>query len=74
MDQYRTKKDAYGAGYEAGYAAAREHYEAKMASDAKRYNLQHHQLDLMKAVTQLVSVAGQSVQSLAQTFDCGPRS
>jgi hypothetical protein len=33
-----------------------------------------HQLELMKAVTQLISVGGQTVQSLAQVYDNGPRS
>jgi len=66
-----TVAQAHARGYAEGFAAG----VAKLEAERKANNVtvRTHQLELMKAVTQLVSVSGQTVQSLAQVYDNGPR-
>ena len=57
--------------YQEGFLAGRQ--AQKMAYD-KQDDARKTQLEAMRAVTALVSAAGQSVQALGMVFDNGPRS
>lgn len=72
MARRETCEQAYKRGYNDGINAAEKILleERRRNADSNRA----HQLELMKAVTQLISVGGQTVQSLAQVYDNGPRS
>lgn len=72
MARRETVAQAYARGRDEGFAAAK----LLMETENKRNSLsaRTHQLELMKAVTQLLSISGQTVQSLAQVYDNGPRS
>lgn len=72
MARRETVAQAYARGRDEGFAAAKLMLEAEQKRNAQ--SVRAHQLELMKAVTQLVSVGGQAVQSLAQVYDNGPRS
>jgi flagellar biosynthesis/type III secretory pathway protein FliH len=76
MARRETVAQAYQRGRDEGLAEG--FASAKMALEAEQRrtasSARAHQLELMKAVTQLVSVGGQAVQSLAQVYDNGPRS
>jgi hypothetical protein len=70
MAARETPKQAYARGHADG---ERVGFIAGMKAAEKKFDLRKTQLDLMKSVTQLVSVAGQSVSAVAQVFDNGPR-
>lgn len=72
MPRRETVAQAYQRGRDEGFAAAKMMLEAEQKRTAA--SVRAHQLELMKAVTQLISVGGQTVQSLAQVYDNGPRS
>lgn len=71
MSRYADRlQHEYDRGVADGVAAEKH----RQASAPSRAAVLTSQLELMKAVTQLLSVGGQTVQSLAQVFDNGPRS
>lgn len=72
MARRETVAQAYQRGYDDGIAASK----AVIATVERnsQVSARTHQLELMKAVTQLISVGGQTIQSLAQVYDNGPRS
>lgn len=72
MARRETVAQAYARGYAEGLAAGEMALKAERNRNAQSVRL--HQLELMKAVTQLVSMGGQTIQSLAQVYDNGPRS
>lgn len=60
----------HAAGYQEGFAAG---VAAEKIRAEQRLNARTAQLQAMEAVTKLISMAGQSLQSLSQVFDNGPR-
>lgn len=72
MARRETVAQAYARGYAEGLAAGELALKAERQRNTQ--SVRSHQLELMKAVTQLVSVGGQAVQALAQVYDNGPRS
>lgn len=64
------KAAEYQRGYDDGYSKAKIFWTKEMET---RLSVRASQLELAKAVTTLVSAAGQTVQSLAQVYDTGPR-
>lgn len=63
------REESYEEGYACGYESARKFFLAKAVVDKKEGEGRKAQIELMKAVTTLVSVAGQAVQSLSGAFD-----